>query len=63
VREIIAGIEDRAGAQRRIDQAVVHARNDGASWTAIGAALGVSRQAALKRYGDCGRAPAKSAPR
>ena len=43
----------RADAQAlvdRIDAAVAEARAQGASWTLIGAMLGVTRQAALKRY-------------
>lgn len=48
---ILAALRDRNQAQARIDAAVAQARAEGASWTAIGAMLGVSRQAALKRYG------------
>lgn len=47
---ILAALRDRSEAQARIDAAVAQARAEGASWTAIGAMLGVSRQAALKRY-------------
>lgn len=47
---IVAGVRDRHAAQHRIDEAVARARAQGASWTVIGAMLGVSRQAALKRY-------------
>ncbi len=47
---ILAALRDRNDAQARIDAAVAQARSEGASWTAIGAMLGVSRQAALKRY-------------
>ena len=38
-------------AEVQIDQAVHAARAEGASWTVIGAALGVSRQAARQRFG------------
>jgi hypothetical protein len=50
LRDILSAVADRAAAQARIDAAVAHARVQGASWTAIGAMLGISRQAALKRY-------------
>lgn len=50
LREILAAAADRAAAQARVDAAVAHARAQGASWTAIGAMLGITRQAALKRY-------------
>ena len=53
LQEILAAVADRTAAQARIDAAVVHARAQDASWTAIGAMLGISRQAALKR---CSRA-------
>lgn len=38
-------------AERQRDCAVAAARAEGASWGRIGAALGVSRQAACKKYG------------
>lgn len=47
---IMSALRDRNEAQARIDAAVMQARDEGASWAAIGAVLGVSRQAALKRY-------------
>lgn len=50
LQAILAGVRDRNSAQARIDAAVAQAREQGASWTVIGAMLGVSRQAALKRY-------------
>ena len=50
VADIVAAIDARAKAQTDIDKAVSRARMSGASWTTIGAALGVSRQAAFKRY-------------
>jgi hypothetical protein len=37
-------------ARRDLDRAVEVARSDGASWATIGAALGVSRQAAWERF-------------
>ena len=47
---ILAAVRDRNAAQDRVDAAVAQARAQGASWTVIGAMLGVTRQAALKRY-------------
>jgi hypothetical protein len=37
-------------ARRDLERAVEMARSDGASWATIGAALGVSRQAAWERF-------------
>ena len=50
LQAILASVRARNDAQARIDAAVAQARAEGASWTVIGAMLGVSRQAALKRY-------------
>jgi len=50
LQAILAAVRDRNAAQDRIAAAVVEARSQGASWTLIGAMLGVTRQAALKRY-------------
>ena len=47
---ILTALRDRNAAQSRIDAAVAQARAQGASWTVIGAMLGVTRQAALKKY-------------
>ena len=41
-------------------QAVESARSGGVSWSAIGAELGMTRQAAQQRFGDAGRADAAS---
>jgi|1186.fasta_scaffold888718_1 hypothetical protein len=41
---------EAAALRARLDAAVVTARRAGASWTEVGAALGVSAQAAWKRY-------------
>ena len=41
---------EAAALRVRMEVAVAAARQAGASWTAIGAALGVSAQAACKRY-------------
>jgi hypothetical protein len=39
----------------RVAEAVLEARNSGYSWTQIGEALGVSKQAVLQRFGPGGR--------
>ncbi|MDR1807216.1 MAG: hypothetical protein LBR33_04780 [Propionibacteriaceae bacterium] len=54
---LVQAVRRRDDAQRQVDLAVAHAREDGTSWTLIGNALGVSRQAAYKHYG---RRPAHS---
>lgn len=51
LRAIMDIVDERDDAIRRLRAAVGRAREVGASWAAIGACLGVSRQAALKRYG------------
>ncbi len=38
-------------------EAVIEAREAGATWTEIGEVLGVSKQAILQRFGDRGRYP------
>jgi hypothetical protein len=42
----------RQKAQDGVDEAVQKARDAGASWGQIGGQLGISRQAAYKRYED-----------
>lgn len=42
---------DRRRAEDNVANAVEKARADGVTWTEIGIALGVSHQAAIKRYG------------
>lgn len=44
----------RVQLEEEIRKAVVAARGSGISWIKIGEALGVSRQAAQKRYGGSG---------
>ena len=44
--------EYAADADRLLDHFVAHARSSGASWTDIGARLGVSKQAARQRFAD-----------
>ena len=45
----LAGL--RADVEAKVVEAVADARSVGASWTSIGAKLGVSRQGAQERYG------------
>ena len=50
LRDLLAAVRARALAQAEIDAAVAQARAQGASWSTIGAMLGISRQAAFKKY-------------
>jgi hypothetical protein len=50
-REIIAARKGVDDAVERLRMAVHDARAAGDSWTMIGSALGVSRQAAYERFG------------
>ena len=50
-REIIAASRRVHDAEAELHAAVARARQAGDSWTVIGAALGVTRQAAQKRFG------------
>lgn len=43
--------DERIAVEARARSLVVDARERGASWAQIGAALGISRQAAHERYG------------
>ncbi|MCL2482626.1 MAG: hypothetical protein FWF43_04255 [Propionibacteriaceae bacterium] len=47
---IAKAVDNRDESQREIDLLVAEAREQGASWALIGAALGTSRQGAHKRY-------------
>jgi hypothetical protein len=51
LREIIAAVEQTRVADAELRRAVHAAREAGDSWTVIGMALGVTRQAAQKRFG------------
>jgi len=44
-------VAQRAALDRAIARAVAAARKSGATWTDLAAELGVSRQAATKKYG------------
>jgi len=50
LRELTAARLDRDAALKRVDEAVLKAREAGASWRMIGAVLGVSKQAAARKY-------------
>lgn len=52
VAEIEAAAAQRRAVEERVTSAVQAARGAGVTWTEIGAALGVSHQAAIKRYGS-----------
>ena len=52
VAEIEAAAQARVDVEERVTSAVRSAREAGVTWTEIGAALGVSHQAAIKRYGS-----------
>jgi hypothetical protein len=49
----------RAEIETAIAQTVAMARARGASWSAVGSALGVSAQAAQQRYGSLASSPQK----
>jgi hypothetical protein len=51
-RRIIAARDQLADAEQELREAVRAARAAGDSWTVIGAALDISRQAAQQRFGQ-----------
>jgi hypothetical protein len=51
LRRIGLALIDKAKAESEIEEAVVAARRNGASWNFIAGVLGVSKQAAHERYG------------
>ncbi len=51
LKELLEISKERAALERRQEVAVRRARNHGYSWASIAMFLGVSRQAAHKRYG------------
>ena len=51
-RRIIAARQDLATAEQELGDSVKAAREAGDSWTAIGAALDTTRQAAQQRFGN-----------
>lgn len=50
-REIVSAAKRRDDAEQNLRDAVASARRAGDSWTVIGAALGVTKQAAYQRFG------------
>jgi hypothetical protein len=52
LRAIAEAVNDVQAAERLVRDAVDAARKNGRSWSRIGMALGVSRQAAHERYGS-----------
>lgn len=52
IAEIEAAVAARREAEERVATAVRSARAAGMTWTVVGIALGVSHQAAIKRYGS-----------
>lgn len=49
--ELEAAVRDRQAAEDRVESAVRDARSAGLPWTAIAVGLGVSHQAAIKKFG------------
>ena len=58
-RRIIAARQKLADAEQELRDAVQAARDAGDSWTAIGAALDTTRQAAFQRFGKTPQAQPK----
>ena len=50
LRALRAAAANRRAAEEAVTAAVEAAKDSGVSWAAIGSAIGVSRQAAAKRY-------------
>lgn len=63
LRDIASAFERRALAERDLTAAVTVARAEGHSWSAIGAMLGTSGEAARQRYGKPAAKPRKAATR
>jgi hypothetical protein len=51
LRRVRGAFLGRAASEQELVDAVLAARDDGQSWTAIGAMLGTSGEAARQRYG------------
>ncbi len=52
LREIGQALANLEDAERALEKAITDARAAGDSWTAIGAVLGTSRQAAQRKFGS-----------
>src|SRR5699024_3231177 len=67
--DIRAAVQMRDNGQQMVDDAVTQARHSGLTWVRVAAALGVSPQAARKKYlrrvaaGGCGASAAACGPR
>jgi hypothetical protein len=57
LRAVAEAFARRAASERALAEAVRAARADGHSWSAIGAMLGTSGEAARQRYGGTSRQP------
>jgi hypothetical protein len=62
LRELARAFERRARAEADLASAVATARADGHTWSAIGAMLGTSGEAARQRYGGTVTKPRKPRP-
>jgi hypothetical protein len=51
LRRVREAFQARAGAERRVTEAIEKARLEGHSWASIGAMVGTSGEAARQRYG------------
>lgn len=49
--EVTRAHDDLAAARARLDQAIENARQARLSWTALGAAIGITKQGARQRWG------------
>jgi len=55
LRRIRHAFQRRAASEQELADAVIAARSEGQSWSAIGAMLGTSGEAARQRYGASAR--------
>ena len=51
VARIESAVRAKRVAEQDVEDAVLAARANGVTWTEIGAALGITHQGAIKRYG------------
>lgn len=55
--QILDAVAIRNAADELVTQRVLQARHNGMSWTKVGELLGITRQAATKRYAKVGQLP------